>query len=96
MEKVVKRYFLVTDRKSLDRGKLCINPIPISIKGELEYIGDFVVPIENNVIQIDDDGSKAKFATFKSISRMDGVLEITEKLVEKIIQIGIEKGFVEV
>lgn len=91
MEKV---YFLVTDRKSLDKGHVSVNPMPIVDKGQTEFLGDCVLPIKDCVAEVIDDGSKAKHATLLSLRRKDGVIELNEKVISRIVEVGIEAGFV--
>lgn len=93
---VVKRTYLVTDRVALDKGKLVINPMPMSVGGRMEYLGDAVLPVKDCLTEYDDDGSKVSYAVCRQLSRRDGVVEVTKELVEKMIEIGIQKGWVEV
>lgn len=93
---VVKRMFLVTDRVALDKGRLVVNPMPMSVGGKLEYVGDAVLPVKDCMVEYDDDGSKLSYAVVRQLSRRDGVIEITKELVEKIVEVGIKKGWVEV
>ncbi len=92
---IKKHYFLVTDRKSLDKGHVTVNPVPMSVKGTMEYIGDCKLEIDNCVAVVEDDGSIEKVATLTSLRRKDGTIELTDKLVEKIVEVGFEMGVLE-
>lgn len=93
--KYEKHFYLVTDRKSLDRGHVSVDPIPVSVNGKLEYIGDALLEITDSVIEFRDDGSKKAFATMKALNRRDGIIEITDTLVKRVIMVGAELGYVD-
>ena len=93
-KKVERVYFFIADRVSLNRGKVVVNSIPMSILGKMEYVGDGVFSIENNTICVENDGSPQKHGTLVALRRKDGIVEVTEKLVERMIAIGYDAGFI--
>ena len=88
-------YFLVTDRKTLDRGRAVLNPRPISINGKMEFLGDLVIDVKDGIIEVVDDGSKNASAGIQTLKTRDGFIEITEKLLTKLIDIGMKMGVLE-
>jgi hypothetical protein len=94
-KKGVRTFFLVTDRKSLNKGKLVVNPIPLAVAGQTEFVGDAVLKIDRCIVEVLDDGSSRAYAMIKSMNRMDGVIRITKEVIEKVVNIGFEMGILE-
>jgi len=97
MSETVKKteYFLITNRKALNNNYIKVPPIPIVVKNKMENLGAIKIDIDNCVVEVENDGSAAKQATIKSLNRMDGVLQITREVVERIVQVGFNMGVLE-
>ena len=93
-ERVV--YFMVTDRASLNKGYVKVPPVPMAIPGRgMTYLGNVRMEIEDGIASTIDDGTLDAQAAIKSANRLDGILELTDKVVERIVRIGLEMGVIE-
>ena len=90
------RFFLITDKESLNRGRLIVNPVSRVRNGAMNQFGDCILEIEEGIVCLEFDGSFEMDATVQSLNQMDGVIELTPKAIEKVAKIGVELGVLEV
>jgi len=93
--KLGKRFFLVTDKESLNRGKLLVEPVSMVREGVMGQYGDCILPITEGIAELKFKNNFDKNATVHSLKQMDGVIELTPKAIEKIVKIGVALGVLE-